>query len=216
MALLAFIERVVIPAVTLILLAGGIAGVVLGCALAFRSAGTLQFIERMNAWISTRQALRPLEMPRSLEPAPGPGGRRPGLGTFLVIGGAVAVYFLLVRLDFSRSPYVPGINVMRWFLTGLALETTKWVLIAGSAFAVLVGLLMLAAPERLAAFEARANQWYSSRRLLVADEKMHTPLEPQVAAHPRAAGWIIAGASLLVTLAMGGLLISRFHSSLGF
>ncbi len=211
MAFFNFIERVVIPAVVIALLAGGIGGIVLGCALVFRSSATLHFIAQMNSWVSTRQALKPLEMPYSLEPPAGPGGRRPLLGSFLVIGGVLAVYFLLARLDFSRGPYVPGVNVVRWFFSGVALETMKWILVAGSAFALVIGLLMLLAPQQLASFEARANRWYSSRQLMSADEKMHMPLEPHVEAHPRAAGWTIAAASLLVTLAMGGLLVARLH-----
>ena len=130
---------------------------------------------------------------------------------FQMAHGAIAVYFLIVRLDFARSPYAPGVDLVRWFLSGLALEATKWILVAGSAFAALIGLLMLLAPARLAAFEARVNQWHSSRRFLIADEKMHLPLEPHVEAHPGAAGWTIAAASLLVTLAMAGLLIARLH-----
>ena len=187
MAFLGFIDRVIIPAVMVIVIIGGIGGVLLGCALVFRSAATLRFIQRMNSWVSTRQALKPLEVARNVDPAPGPGGRRPRLGAFLVVGGALAVYFLIV------------------------LEATKWILVAGSAFAALIGLLMLLAPQRLAAFEVRVNQWHSSRRLLAADEKMHLALEPHVEAHPGAAGWMIAVASLLVTLAMAGLLIARLH-----
>jgi hypothetical protein len=211
MAFLSFMDRIVIPAVMVILIIGGISGMLLGGALVLRSAATLRFIQRMNSWVSTRQALRPLEAQHNVDPAPGPGGRRPRLGVFLLVGGTLAVYFLLVRLDFSRSPYVPGVDLVRWFLAGLALEATKWILVAGSSFAVLIGLFMLLAPGRLAAFEARLNQWHSSRRLLIADEKMHLPLEPHVEAHPGAAGWTIALASLLVTLAMAGLLIARLH-----
>jgi hypothetical protein len=96
-------------------------------------------------------------------------------------------------------------------LTGVALEATKWVLVAGSAFACTIGMLMLLVPERLAAFELRVNQWHTSPQLEAADEEMHTPLEPHVHAYPRAAGWMIAGASLLVTLSMGGILFTRLH-----
>jgi hypothetical protein len=215
MALLNFIDRVVIPAVVIVLLVGGIGGVILGCALVFRSSATLRFMTRMNSWVSTRQALKPLEVSYHIEPAAGPGGRRPLLGSFLVVGGALAVYFLLARLDFVRGPYVPGISVIRWFLSGVALEAMKWTLVVGSAFASVIGLAMLLAPERLMSFEARVNHWYSSRRLMSADEKMHMPLEPHVEAYPRAAGWTIAAASLLVTFAMGGLLVARLHQ-LGF
>ena len=211
MALLNFIDRVVIPTALIGLFAGGVGGVLLGCALVFRSGAALSFMTRMNSWVSTRQALKPLEVARHIESSAGPGGRRPVLGSFLVLGGVLAVYFLLARLDFARGPYMPGINAIRWFLTGLVLETMKWTLVAGSAFALIVGLLILVAPQRLASFEARGNQWYSSRQLMSADEKMHLPLEPHVQAYPRAAGWIIAAASLLVALAMGGLLLARLH-----
>jgi hypothetical protein len=211
MAFLSFIDRIIIPAVMVILIIGGISGTLLGCALVFRSAAALRFIGRMNSWVSTRQVLMPLDAQHNVDPAPGPGGRRPRLGAFLLIGGVLAVYFLIVRLDFARGPYIPGVDFARWFLSGLALESTKWILVAGSGFAALIGLLMLIAPGRLAVFETRVNEWHSSRRLLAADEKMHLPLEPHVEAHPGAAGWTIAVASLLVTLTMAGMFIARLH-----
>ena len=209
MTLLTFIERVAIPAVIMIALAGGIAGFVLGCALVVNHAATLRFIARMNRWVSTREAFAPLEAPINVEPAAGD-GRRPVLGTFLVIAGAIAVYLLIVRLDFQRT-YVPGIDTRKFLASGITLQTMKWVLVAGSAFAAAIGALMLAAPQRLLALERRLNAWHSSDNLVVASEKMHTPLEPHVEAYPRTSGGIIAVASLFVVLAMSGLLIARLH-----
>src|SRR5512144_2873150 len=104
-----FIERVVIPAVIAIALAGGIAGLVLGCALV------------MNHAVSTRETFAPLEAPISVEPAVGAEGRRPLLGGFLVVAGILAVYFLIVRLDF-RAHYAPGVDVTRLLGSSIALE----------------------------------------------------------------------------------------------
>ena len=70
MAWFRFTEQIVIPALVIALLVGGIAGILLGCALVFRSAATLNFIARMNRWISTGQALKPLDEPRDIEPGP--------------------------------------------------------------------------------------------------------------------------------------------------
>ena len=151
-----FVERIVVPTVMLCLLAGSLAGIVFGFALALRSGPTLQFIARMNRWVSTEEALRPLEVPRHVEPAPDSPYRRL-LGALFVIGGA----------------------------------------------------LMLFWPQRLTSLEERLNRWYSSRRLVAAEERMLTPLEPHVEAHPRAAGWIIAVASLAIALAMAWLLVTR-------
>lgn len=205
-----FIERVVIPSLVIFVLAGGLGGMVLGAALVWRSAAALAFITRMNRWVSTRQALGPLETPHHVHGVP-PGLRR-WLGGFLVFGGAFSVAFLLVRLQvLRRGSYVPGVDVERWLVSGVALETMKWVLVAGGALAFAVGVLMLFFPARLAAFEARMDHWYSSPRLLQAEERMITPLEPRVAANPRAAGWLIGIASLVVAAAMVVLLVGKLH-----
>jgi hypothetical protein len=208
-----FVERVVIPTLVLFVLIGGIGGVLLGAALMWRSEAALRFVARMNRWISTRQALHALEAPRGLE-RPSPRLRR-WLGAFLVFGGAFSVAFLLIRLDMlRRSGYVPGVDLERWLVSGVMLLTMKWVLVAGSAFALAVGVLMLWFPARLGAFEQRMDRWYSSRRLLQAEEKMErmvTPLEPRVEANPRAAGSLIAIASLLVAAAMLVLLLGKLR-----
>ena len=209
MSFFTIVQRVVIPAVIVVLLVGGLAGIALGFALVLRGDATLRFITRMNRWVSTQGVVARLEAPVNVEPAGGLGQRRPLFGALLVAGGAAAVYFLMTRLEFHAA-YAPGVDVKRLFFTGVALKTMKWVLVAGSAFALVVGLMMLVAPQRIAAIERRLNQWQSPQRLVAADEKMHTPLEPRVEAHPRAAGWIIAGASLAVTIAMSGLLLARY------
>jgi hypothetical protein len=210
MSFLTIVDRLVIPALIAVLLAGGMAGIALGCALVLRSEATLRFISRMNRWVATKAALEPLDAPRNVEPAGGLGQRRPLFGALLVAGGGLAVYFLLTRLEF-RVSYVPGIDVKRLYFSAVALQTMKWVLVTGGAFALVVGILMIVSPERLGVFERRLNQWRSVQPLVAADEKMHMPLEPRVEAYPRAAGWIIGCASLVVTLAMSGLLLARIH-----
>lgn len=210
MSFLTIIDRLVIPTVIAVLLAGGVAGIVLGCALILRSEATLRFIARMNRWVATKAAVDPLDAPRNVEPEGGLGRRRPVFGAVLVVGAALAVYFLLTRLEF-RVSYVPGVDVKRLYFSAVALQTMKWVLVAGGAFALVVGLLVMVSPQRLGSFERQLNAWRSPRPLVAADERMHMPLEPRVEAHPRAAGWIIGSASLVVTLAMSGLLLARIH-----
>jgi hypothetical protein len=212
MTFFTLLERVVIPSVIAIMLVGGIGGVILGCALIVNQGATLGFIARMNRWVSTREAFALLEAPINVDPGAGPSGRRPLLGTFLLVAGSLAVYFVMVRLDFRHAaPYAPGVDVQRWIVSGVVLQTMKWVLVTGCAFAAIVGALMIAAPERFLVMERRLNEWHSSEPLVAASERMHTPLEPRVAAHPRATGLLIAAASLAVTLAMVMLLIARVH-----
>jgi len=209
MTVFGFIERVIIPAVVIFLLLGGVGGAILGGALVWRSDAALRFVARMNRWVSTRQAFGVLEAPHSVA-MPSPRVRR-WFGAFLVLGGAFAVAFLLARLHVERGEFVPGVDLRRWLLSGVALESTKWILVLGGVFAVAVGALMLFSPRHLAAFEARMNRSYSSPRLLAAEEKMHMPLEPRVEANPRRAGWIIATASLAVAATMVLLLVGKLR-----
>jgi hypothetical protein len=205
-----FVERIVIPALIAIGLAGGLAGIVVGCALMINHRATLDFMARMNRWVSTSETFAPLEARIDVDPAASAQGRRRLLGAVLLVAGTCAVYLLIVRLDFRRT-YVPGVDLRAFLATGITLKTMKWVLVAGSGFAAIIGALMLAAPQRLLALERTLNAWRSSDKLMAAGEKMHMPLEPRVEAYPRTSGGIIAVASLFVVLAMGGLLISRLH-----
>ena len=209
MTFFTFIERIIIPALLVFVLIGAVGGLLLGGALVFRSATALRFIARMNLWVSTRRALRLFEIPRSLEAPPGM-AHKSWLGVFLVIGGALAFYFLLARLDLTRTSYVPGVDLRRWFLSGLALNVMKWFLVAGSVLALAIGALILFSPQTLAALEARMNHWYSTRKLISpGGESMRAPLDSVVEAYPRASGWIIAAGSLLVAISMVMLLAIR-------
>jgi hypothetical protein len=198
-----FIERIIVPTVMLCLLTGGLAGIVFGLALALRSGPTLQFIARMNRWVSTREALQPLETPRQVEPAPESPYRRL-LGILFIIAGALTIYFLLTRLQTGRL-----VDARRALGLAIVLDATKTIFIVGGAFALIIGALMVFWAPALTALEERLNRWYSSRGLVAAEDRMLTPLEPHVEAHPRAAGWLIAAVSLVVALAMAWLLLTR-------
>lgn len=211
MSFLIVMDRLVIPAVIAIFLAGGIAGLLLGCGLLINERAALRFITRMNRWVSTREAFARLDTPINLHLPGTPGQRRPLLGTLFLVGGLAVIALLLVRLDLPQARYVPGSDVKTWLATGVVMGTLKWVLVAGSAFTALVGVLMLFAPQRLAVLEQQLNAWHSSDRLMAASDRIHTPLEPRVEAHPKASGWIIVVASLFVVLAMIWLLLARLQ-----
>jgi hypothetical protein len=121
------------------------------------------------------------------------------------------VYFMLAHTEIPRAAAVLGIDLKRWFLAGVALQTTKWFLVAGSTLAVAVGLLLLFFPRALQAFEVRMNHWYSTRHLLSAEsDTLRTPLDFLVEAYPRACGSIIALSCVVISAAMAVLLAARF------
>ena len=208
--LFTFIDAIVVPALIAIFLVGGAASFVLGCALILRQDATLRFMTRMNRWVSTREAFAGLDRRIDLERAVVPGARRPILGTIFLVVGLAGIGLVLWRLQFLPYSTARRADAQAWFLSTTALESLKWLLVVGFAFAAVVGLLMLAAPARLSVLQQRLNQWHSTEPLVAASDKVHTPLEPLVFAYPRASGAIIAIASLLMVLGMIGLL-SKLH-----
>jgi hypothetical protein len=208
MTVLALLERVLVPSLILILLVGSLASITFGWALVFRTAQALGFMRGMNRWVSTRRALKELEIPRHVEEPRK--ARKHWFGVFLAAGGGFVLYVLLTRVEIPRAALVLGVDLKRWLLASLALQTMKWFLVVGSALAVAVGILVLFFPRVLAAFEEGMNRWYSTRQLLpTGGESMKFPLELLVEAYPRASGWIIAAASLVVAVAMAILAIAR-------
>ena len=202
MTFLGVMDRLIVPALIIFLFIGSVAGIALGCGLLLRAAGTLKFLRGMNRWVSTRRAIKPLEIPReAMQPSK-------WLGLFLVAGGAFACYFLLARLEIPRSALTVASPK---FLAALALETTRWLLAVGSVLAIVMGALVLFSPRGLNALELRMNRWHSTRRLLPANsDEMRVPLDLLVETYPYRSGWIIALSSLLVAAAMGMLIVVRW------
>jgi hypothetical protein len=209
MTVLALIERIIVPALVIFLLIGSSASALLGLALVFRTEKALAFMRAMNRWVSTRRAMRQAELPRTVTVESRRG--KILLALFLLFGGLFALFVLLLRLEIPRVAVVLGVNLQRWFVIGVVLQTVKWFLVAGSVLALVVAVMILLFPARLTALEARLNKWYSTRHLLPpAGESMRYPLDAVVEGSPHAAGWAIAVASLLVALAMAVLLAARY------
>lgn len=208
MTTLTLIDRIVVPTLVIFLLLASTASTLLGLALMFRSVKAIAFMRSMNHWVSTRRALRPAELPRSFAVESRRG--KVLLALFLLFGGLFALYVLLVRIEIPHAAAVLGVNLRRWFLIGVALQTMKWFLVLGSALALVVAVLTLLFPSRLAALEARLNRWYSTRNVLPpAGESMRYPLDMLVEGAPRSSGCVIAVASLAVAASMTVLLAAR-------
>lgn len=208
MTVLTLLDRIAVPTLVIFLLVAASASTLLGLALVFRTEKALAFMRSMNRWVSTRRALRQAELPRTVVVESRRG--KVLLALFLLFGGLFALYVLVFRIEIPRAAVVLGVNLQRWFLAGVALQTVQWFLVVGSALGVVVAVLMLFFPGRLTALEARLNRWYSTRHVLPpAGESMRYPLDMIVEGSPHAAGWVIAIASLAVAAAMAVLLAAR-------
>lgn len=208
MTFLGLMDRIVIPTLVIFLLVGSSASTLFGLGLLLRTQKTLAFMRAANRWVSTRRVLRVAELPRTVRVDSRRG--KVLLALFLLFGGAFALYVLIARLEIPRMAVVVGVNLRRWFITGVALQTMRWFLIAGCVLALAVAVLILFFPGWLTALEARLNKWYSTRNLVpAAGEAMRYHLDLIVEASPRGAGLAVTIASLVVAAAMAILLAAR-------
>ena len=202
MTFLRLLDQLVVPFLLIFLFIGSVGGIALGGALLLRAAAAIGFIRSMNRYVSTRKATREISIPRQ-------GFRQSRwLGSLLVLGGAFACTILLAKLLAPRA----AVSVADpRFLTALAIETTGWLFVAGCLLSLAMGMLMLFSPRVLDALQAQLNHWVSTRNLVpLGGDQMRTPLDVLVEVYPRAAGWIILVASLIVAVAMCSLIAVRW------
>lgn len=170
-----------------------------GIGLILSDARLQTFFAVMNRWVSLRRSTRWLAVPHAIEPFVARHRR--------LLGGAIAllaIHFtsVLAGIDTARIGTLLSTEtapaLLTWIVEGLRLS-----LMAGGALAVAVGAMLLFFPEALRAVEARANHWYSLRNLSRKGDAMHLTLDTLTASHPRAVGWVIAPAALIVVVNFG-------------
>jgi hypothetical protein len=198
------VAQLLFPVITTAFFVLGVAGLVVGIGLIVSSPAMFRFFSVMNRWISLRRPLKPLEVPRDLDPVVG--RNRVVLGVLLTVGALVSLYGLLVRIDSQALATalrfdLPGAYVV-WLVDSL-----RWFLIVGSVLALAVGVLLLVSPRTLAPVLSTADYWYSTRQAAAGAEKMNLALDNWVRDHPRAAGWVIVAGALVVVVNFGLLLI---------
>jgi len=166
-----------------------VSGLAVGIGLIASSLRIVGYFHMLNRWVSTRHVLRPVEVPVDTERATHRHHR--WLAAGFVLGGVVAIFGLFAGLDanavgaaFAAKRFAP--------VVAIAVESAKWVLIVGSAFGVVVGMMLLFYPNAESTLERLANKWVSPRRVTRSWDDMHMNLDALVEAHPRPAGWIIA------------------------
>lgn len=177
-------------------LVGGLVALAVGAGLIVCSAGTLRFLVAMNRWVSTRRVFGPTEgFHDTLLPAQ---KHRRWLAVVFIAGAAVAIYSLGTGFDARAVSLAFGLDTRPSSVASWLVDSVRWALIVGNLTAVVIGIVLGFFPDALAALEARGGRWYSYQRLVTGADAMNLSLDQWVAASPRAAGWVITVAGLVL------------------
>lgn len=181
-------------------------GVAAGIGLIMSSARTLRVFAVLNRWISTRGALKAMEIPRSTEQAAH--GNRRLIGWALIAGGVFATVGLIVGVNTAAFSAAAAQGDAR-IAVAIVAGTLKWFLVIGSIIGVVVGYLLCFTPDALATLEKYANRWFSARRALRGGDDVMLTLDRLVEAHPTPSGWILACTGLGAAVYASVLLFAR-------
>jgi len=198
--LLKLLQKIIWQTFLWVALLGGVTGLLMGIALLFRSSLVFRISERMNVWISSRQAMRPLERPIDIERAVYRWHRI--IGVALLVGALFTLYVAALRFQGPELGVVFGkfvrIEIARWLGQSLRIF-----LIVANVAALLIAAIIILRPSALKPLEVWANRQYSARQATREWEIPRNLIDPIVQANPRLTGAILAVASLCVLLVLG-------------
>jgi hypothetical protein len=181
-------------------------GFAVGIGLIVSSARTLRFFQLMNRWVSTRGALRALDVPRSTEGFTH--RHRRWVGVALIAGGTFAAFGLVAAFNAAAVGAVFAKGGMG-NVAAIVAATLRWFLLIGSVAGVVIGCMLCFSPGALATLERYANRWFSARNVLQGGDDMRLTLDRLIESHPGPSGWILACTSLGAVVYAATLLFAR-------
>jgi len=191
-------DQLLIPFVLWFFIVASLVGIALGVCLVADGARTLRLLGTMNRWISLRSSLKPMELPHDIGKAVY--GHRRWFGIAFAVGGGFSIFMLLAYVE--AAAVVSALDGdARPVAVSWIVESLRWILVAGGALAVVIGLMLAFSADALRALEARTNRWFSSRQFVKGADTMYLTLDQWVETHSRTAGWMIAAGSAIVLIA---------------
>lgn len=181
-------------------LLGGVLGVLTGVALIFNSALVVRLSDKMNVWISTREAMQVLEEPIEIERTVYRWHRL--IGALILAGALFTLYVLLWRFN--------GPQVVEALTKLLELGVATWIAESLRVFFVLVNIaalviavVMIVRPSALKGVEAWANRQYAPRRRAHVLDIPRVGPDSLLRTRPRLLGMVLALAGLYVVFSLG-------------
>ena len=191
------IDQLLIPALFVFFLIAGLAGAALGVGLIVFRGRVFRLFGPMNRWVSARKTLAPLDALHNIDPTIHK--YRRWFSAVFIAGAAFSMIMLVAKLDVAKVVSLLGASSSSFILVWLV-ESLGWMLLVGSALALVVGIILGFFPQALGALEMRANRWVSSRQFAKGADAMHVPFDRWFESSPRAAGWLLAVAALFLTV----------------
>jgi hypothetical protein len=192
----------IIPFIVLFFFVFSTLSFLVGAGLIVNSSRMFKFFEVMNRWTSLRQKTRWAAIPRDIHPVVHQ--YRLWIGTVFIVVGLVG---LVSGHDLALVIAGLKVDVSR-IVMSIAFQTLAWFVVVGNAFAIILGIILIASPATYNAIRLRLDRWVSTRKMGVGGDTMRLSLDKWIESSPKAAGWVISVVSLFVAADFGAILFS--------
>lgn len=196
----AFLSQIVQQTIFIFLLLGSAFALVAGLMLLFDSQRAFRIGKRLDRWVSTRKAIRPLEEYHSISR---PLYRMHRMVGMLICAGALYALVVLATPEGGAAvtKSLSGLGPVR-FASWIS-DSLRIILLTGNAAALLFGLVFIVRPSSLRSLEAWADRRISPREPTKTLEQMHLAPDQFARMHPRLIGGLVTAGSLYVLLNLG-------------
>ena len=197
-----WIHNWIIPFIVLFFFVFSTLSFLVGAGLIVNSSRMFKFFEVMNRWTSLRQKSRWASIPRDIHPTVNQ--YRLWIGALFIVIGVVGLVsgYALARL-------IAGLKVdVSRLVVSIAFQTLAWFVVVGNAFAIILGIVLIASPATYNAIRLRLDRWVSTRQMTVGGDTMRLSLDKWIESSPKTAGWVISVVSLFVAADFGVILYS--------
>ncbi len=196
--------EIVLQAVLITLFLGSLFALVFGASMMLGNRWVYRLNERTKRWISTREAMRPMDVPHSIETQLH--RWHLAVGVVLACGGAFILYAALFHYDAKAIAHVFQPRASVWAES--MVQAGWWLAMVAGLAGLVVGVLLMAKPALLQSAEAWANRAYSGRRATKPFEMMNFSPDRWVTSSPRASGAVIAIGSIYIAFVLGQFLLA--------
>jgi hypothetical protein len=197
---LKFLSQIVNQTVFVFLVVGAAFALLAGLLLLFDSRRAFSIGERLDRWVSTRSALRPLEKHHSFAR---PMYRMHRLTGALICAGALYALAILGTPEGAAavSKSLAGLGP-KYFASWIS-DSLRIALLLGNVGAFAFGLIFIFRPSLLKSLEAWADRNISGRKATKPLEEVHRPADRFARQHPGIVGGLVVLGSLYVLLNLG-------------
>jgi hypothetical protein len=197
---LKFLSQIVNQTVLIFLVVGAAFAFIAGLMLLFNSKRAFAIGDRLDRWVSTRAAMRPLDRHHNISR---PMYRMHRLSGALICAGSLYALAILGTPEGAAAIGKSLSGLGSKYFAAWVSDSLRIALLLGNACAFVFGVIFIVRPSLLKGLEAWADRSISGRKATKPLEDSHHPADRFTREHPRLVGALVVLGSLYVLLNMG-------------